>query len=173
MIKQVAAMCVVAAGTIAVGSAAGAEGYDLDSDGVADVNFDGADRNGDGVTDTFAYDLNFDNVAELYGYDVDQNGYQESYFVAATGVYWGDYDGDGVLVPVDANGNPLLSAPTGPGTGTFIVGGPNANSNPDWLTNLVTWGIENGGSPAFGPTDTDGDGYHDGIDRDIYDPYYA
>lgn len=95
----------------------------------------------------------------------------ESYFVVAGAYYLADHDGDGVFTPVDANGNPIFLDPVGPVSGPAWVGGPIIR--PDWLHNLNTWAISQGAGPAFGPTDTDGDGYHDGIDRDDYDPYYA
>jgi hypothetical protein len=166
MHKLLVASGVVAGGLLLGGLSAAAQAVDLDGDGVADVNADAADQSGNGVADVYAVDFTFDNVADVYMYDTNENGFMDSYRV---------YDGHGSFVILDLNENGFEDTSEAGGvplpvTGPGLIG---PITNPDWLTNLTTWAVGQGAAPAMGPTDSDGDGYHDGIDGDPYDPYYA
>ena len=80
-----------------------------------DVQYAGADTNGDGVQDTWAYDYNGDGCPDAFGFDGGHDGAPNSWFV-------GDGTGAGGVFYADTNGNNLPD-PWGP---PATSGGPGA-----------------------------------------------
>ncbi|VUD46851.1 hypothetical protein TDB9533_00907 [Thalassocella blandensis] len=146
---------------------------DADRDGVAGIDADRTDANGDGLDDNFApIDADQDGLPDYRDNDSDNDGIPDE---LENGLANTDADGDGIddAFDADADGIPGTdSGVTDANADGFIDGANRRDSDEDGLADLNDVDSDNDGLPDFieadwSGVDADNDGIDDAFDADI------